>query len=357
MWWDRLLDPFRGKAVTIPPFDGAFKPNNRLEEAPVVARLGAPDSLAVLDGHLVAASGTKLVRVAGGVADVLRDFERPITAMTGLADGGLAVALGDGTIVLVGGARDGRIVTGAKSHGASSITALAAQGPDVLLVAIGSAVRSAGDWVVALMEGGATGTVLRIDLETGEVARLADGLAWPFGILVEADHSILVAEAFRHRLVRVSPDGRGGVEPVLSKLPGYPARLSGTADGGALLALFAPRNRLVEFVLQEPGYRAEMMRSVERPYWIAPALSAQEAFLEPLQCGGVRTMGIHKPWSPSRSYGLVVKLDPALQPVASWHSRADGRRHGVTHAIEHEGRLLAAAKGGDVVVELSEEAR
>ena len=45
-------------------------------------------------------------------------------------------------------------------------------------------------------------------------------------------------------------------------------------------------------------------------------------------------MGIHKPWSPSRSYGLVVKLDAQLRPVASFHSRANGRRHGVTAVAE-----------------------
>ncbi len=31
MFIDRLLDPFRGKAVTIPPMDGALKPNTALE--------------------------------------------------------------------------------------------------------------------------------------------------------------------------------------------------------------------------------------------------------------------------------------------------------------------------------------
>ena len=45
-------------------------------------------------------------------------------------------------------------------------------------------------------------------------------------------------------------------------------------------------------------------------------------------------MGIHKPWAPSRSYGLVVRLDAAMRPVASFHSRANGHRHGVTSAIE-----------------------
>ena len=61
---------------------------------------------------------------------------------------------------------------------------------------------------------------------------------------------VLVSESWRHQLVRF--DGAtGNRSTVLAHLPGYPARLSPAADGGAWLALFAPRNRLIEFVLQE----------------------------------------------------------------------------------------------------------
>jgi hypothetical protein len=66
----------------------------------------------------------------------------------------------------------------------------------------------------------------------------------------------------------------------------------------------------------------------------------------------VRSMGVHKPWAPTRSYGLVVRLDARWQPVSSAHSRAGGQRHGVTGLVEHGGRLLAASQGGDVVVVL-----
>ena len=47
---DPLLDLFRGKAVTIPPMDGALKPNTALDDAEVVAAALAPDNLAVLNG-------------------------------------------------------------------------------------------------------------------------------------------------------------------------------------------------------------------------------------------------------------------------------------------------------------------
>ena len=93
--------------------------------------------------------------------------------------------------------------------------------------------------------------------------------------------------------------------------------------------MFAPRNRLVEFVLQEDDYRSDMLAEVPPDHWIAPALSSRRSFLEPLQCGAIKTMGVHKPWSPSRSYGLVVRLDaqyaPAVQPAQP------RRRHAARH--------------------------
>ncbi len=162
------------------------------------------------------------------------------------------------------------------------------------------------------MAKGASGSVWRIDLASGEQACLARELAWPYGLLPDRR----TAGSWSRRAGgtgcwRSRPRPAAAPEVVLTKLPGYPARLSPAAGGGAWLALFAPRNRLIEFVLLEDDYRAEMMRDVPRAYWIAPALSSGASFLEPLQCGAVRTMGIHKPWAPSRSYGLVVRLDAA----------------------------------------------
>lgn len=63
-------------------------------------------------------------------------------------------------------------------------------------------------------------------------------------------------------------------------------------------------------------------------------------------------MGVHKPWSPSRSYGLAVRLDEKMQPLFSLHSRADGTRHGVCSVLEDCGRLLVAARGGDCILDI-----
>jgi NADPH-dependent glutamate synthase beta subunit-like oxidoreductase len=41
-----------------------------------------------------------------------------------------------------------------------------------------------------------------------------------------------------------------------------------------------------------------------------------------------------------------VKLDAKLRPTASFHSRANGKRHGVTSVAEFAGRVLVGATPG-----------
>ena len=56
------------------------------------------------------------------------------------------------------------------------------------------------------------------------------------------------------------------------------------------------------------------------------------------------------------SFGLCVRLDRDFQPRASLQSRADGSTHGVTSVVEHDGRIVVAARGDGVVVTLPREA-
>ena len=161
--------------------------------------------------------------------------------------------------------------------------------------------------------------------------------------------SVVVSESWRCALTRISPGAGGRREPALENLPAYPSRLSRGADNAIWLALFAPRSQLIEFVLSEDRYRRRMIGEIDADLWVAPCLRAGRSPLEPTQQGGVKQLGVLKPWSPNRSYGLVARLDPAYRPNASFHSRAHGRRHGVTSCLAVDGRLLFCAKGDGVV--------
>jgi hypothetical protein len=340
---DRWLG--RGKAsITTPPLDGAFRPNDALDAAAVVLETPAPDCLAVTSLGLLVSSGRALLRVDKPTQAPAASFDVDISALAGLPDGGAAVALADGRIVFLGGEREGKTVE--PDPQTSCVTALAPAADGALLIANGSADNAPAEWKRDLMQKNASGSVWRLDPESGARTRLAGGFAFPNGLLEERD-AILVSESWRAALTRIAPGGRK--LPALEDLPAYPGRLSRGADGAIWLALFAPRSQLVEFVLSEDGYRRRMIETVDPEFWVAPCLRTTRSPFEPTQQGGVKQLGVLKPWSPSRSYGLVARLDAALRPVASFHSRANGRRHGVTSCLTHDGRLYSAAKGDGVV--------
>lgn len=345
-----LLDFFRGKAVTIPPMDGALKPNRSLDEAALVVTHAEPDNL-VADGHsLFFTAGAQLLELAHGArqARVVETFPAAITALAKSEDDAWAVALESGAVLVREKREAWREIASFKCP-----VALAFGAGQFLYLGNGSEAHPPSAWAHDLMAKGSSGSVWRLALHAGERERLADGLAFPFGIAVDhAGGRLLVSESWRHRVLAI-PSAGGAPQPVLAKLPGYPGRISDRRGQGFLLCLFAPRNRLIELVLQEDAYRMDMMAEIPRDYWVAPALASGKTFLEPLQCGGVRTMGIHKPWSPSRSYGLVVELGADVEPIASHHSRADGKRHGIVSAVEWLGHITAAARGGDCIVRIA----
>jgi hypothetical protein len=92
-----------------------------------------------------------------------------------------------------------------------------------------------------------------------------------------------------------------------------------------------------------------MLREIPRELWIAPTLHSGASFKEPMQGGAVRVHGIFKPWAPTRSYGLAVLLDADLAPLRSFHSRADGGRHGIVSVCEWGDDVAFASRGGDLI--------
>ena len=343
-WVKDRIDSFRGRGVfaaTVPPMDGALRPNTLLEQAPVLARVAAADNLVAYRGQVLFSSGPEIHALNPGTG-ATTEWRRCPTEVTALAVAGdtLAIGLSDGSLILSGDTERTIQTLGA------CITAIAQGGDGRLIVCIGSARNPVTEWKRDLLQGGATGAVWALSVTDGTLQKLADGLSWPAGAAMLGER-VVVVEAWKHRLVQL------GAAPLITDLPGYPSRLSPT-PGGWWLAVFAPRNQLIELVLREHDYRTRMMQQVDPDHWIAPSLSPSADFNEPMQGGAIRTHGIIKPWAPTRSYGLLVRLDANFQPIASYHSRADGKFHGVTSALQLGDRVLVASRGGNAILSLSE---
>jgi hypothetical protein len=332
-------------SITVPPMDGNLLPNRALDLAEDAQNVPDADSLAIFRGKLVAASGNA-IREPGGDG-VLHSFPAEITCLATTPSGALLAGLADGRIgVLAAGSSEPQFVS--LPDGVRCPTALAALDGQNVIVANGSAEHAYADWKRDLLGKGSSGSVWLVSLDGGSHRKLADGLAFPYGLLPDGE-GLIVSESWRSRLVRLPLQGGGRPEAVIANLPGYPARLARDRAGMPWLAIFAPRSQLVEFILREDAYRRRMLREVAPDYWIAPDLRSGHSFLEPLQQGGVKQLGVLKPWAPTRSYGLLVALDRNFRPARSYHSRADGRRHGVTDCLAVGDRMAFCAKGDGVV--------
>lgn len=289
-------------AFTARSTDRALRPNRALDEARLLARATAPDNLAWQDDHLLLSSGHEILVIADVRDDDARperilQFEMPVSALASAGDGTLAVGLGRGGLVLVGGAHDGLQMTSLGEQSLICPTALAFAGPDMLFLCQGSASHGPEAWQRDLAEQRPSGSVWRIDLAIGATACLGENLAFPNGVLpLEGGKRIAVSESWSHRLLAFETTRSAAPRILLDDLPGFPGRLSPAASG-AWLSVFAVR-----------------------------------------------------PWTPLRSYGLAVRLDKEFSPVASLHSPAEGRRHGVTSCLEVGSELFVACKLDDVLV-------
>jgi hypothetical protein len=345
----------RGSAsVTMPPMDGALKPNSRLDGARSTALVPAPDNLMAVGSDVLFTSERKLLRVRPGEwgrpATVV-EFDHPILSAAASPDGAIAVGLDGAGIRIVGGTRDGKSIAPDSSVALGCPVALAFRGNDTLIVCEGSSVNKAADWQRDLMEMECAGSVWSVDLVSGKWLLLADRLSFPYGILIlPGGGEALISESWKSRIVKIGLSAKATPKIVLADLPGYPARLSNRAGGGAWLSVFAPRSQLIEFVMREKAYRRAMMAEVDPEFWIAPALASGKSFSEPMQGGALKQMGILKPWAPTRSYGLAIALDERFEPRASLHSRAGGERHGITSCEEVAGELMMTSKGGNEII-------
>ncbi len=355
---DRCIERIRTKAIVVPPLDGALRPNNLLDESEVILDgIQCPDNAIAINGELWFSSMNQLFKLNVDVPtepQLIIEFGADIACMASGPDKSIAIGFEDGKL-LTGKTEDRTLVNLVDLKGLGCPSAMTFTSDGRLLACQGSKnIENPAELTRDLMQHGRSGSVWVYDFETGERSCIARNLGYPYGITALSNgDEILVSECWQHRIVKFSLQGDSRPEAVFSDIPGYPCRMIELSSSELMLCLFAPRNRLIEFVLREHEFRRQMIDTIDPEYWIAPTLKSEQNFLVPLQQGGVKVMGIHKPWSPSLSYGMMVRLDQSQSPVESYHSRANGQRHGITSCCQIGDRIFATSKGDDCIVDLS----
>jgi sugar lactone lactonase YvrE len=342
----------------IPPLDGAFSPNDRLDACLPVGGplLNVDDVVEGDDGVLYVSAGPQVLRLTGDGY-----VERSVFAQFDSNAGGLAVHPDGRLLVCVAGRGLAAVDTGGRQSWLNQaadqplrcLTSVAAAPDGTIFASEGSSRYEPDNWCRDLMEKRYSGRLLVCGPGLDGAKVLLRGLCYPHGVAVSADRRHLwFTESWAHRVSRAEIGGRtiAKPDPIIGNLPGYPARLGRAATDGFWLSIFAVRTHLIEFVLREDDYRHEMLRTIPQAFWIAPTLAATGHVLEPMQSGSVKALGIHKPWAPPRSYGLVARIDSDGEAQESLHSRVGGAHHGITAACETAQGLVIVSKGSGRLV-------
>lgn len=117
----------------------------------------------------------------------------------------------------------------------------------------------------AIMEHGGDGRLLRYDFSNGQLETLLDGLEFANGVaLGPNDEYVLVNETGAYRVTRywLRGDKAGQHDIFIDNLPGFPDNIRFDQNDRFWLALYAPRNILVDALAPYPFWRKVLVRAM-----------------------------------------------------------------------------------------------
>lgn len=337
--------------AAIPVMDGPWLPNSALDESTPLLQwhdFSPDDATLSPDGTLFVSCGHKIFRLQHpyqGEQHVLADLGAPAGALAWHPNGYLLACVsghGLACIDLDGVVTWALVPLGQNFHSLTSVT-VASDG--TVFMTEGSDTHSPDQWREDLMGKGRSGRLISLHLTSGQFRVLLDGLAWPAGVVLSSDEKqLFFTQAWKYVVDTCRIDGSQH-QPFLRNLVGYPARLKAAARNGFWMTFLAVRTHLVELVLRDDDFRKDMMANMAPDHWIAPSLAASGSYMEPLQGGAIKKLGMTKPWAPPRSYGLVARISEHGDVLQTMHSRSGGAVHGVTSALPCRDGLLIVSRG------------
>ncbi|KTC43558.1 gluconolactonase [Pseudomonas sp. ABAC61] len=166
----------------------------------------------------------------------------------------------------------------------------------------------------AVIEHGGDGRLLRYDFQSGRTEVLLDGLEFANGIALGPDEAfVLVNETGAYRISRywLKGDKAGQHDLFIDNLPGLPDNLSFNGRDRFWVALYAPRNSLLDGTAPYPFVRKMLVRAmlvlpkpVEKRGFVL-GLDTQGRVIANLQDG---SSGNYSPITTVREYGDALYL-------------------------------------------------
>nr|WP_154505586.1 SMP-30/gluconolactonase/LRE family protein [Pseudomonas mandelii] len=161
----------------------------------------------------------------------------------------------------------------------------------------------------AIIEHGGDGRLLRYDFQTGKTTVLLDTLEFANGVTLGPDDSfVLVNETGAYRIIRfwLSGPNAGTHDVFIDNLPGLPDNLAFNGRDRFWVALYAPRNALLDATAQHPFVRKMIVRALT----VLPKPVEKRAFALGLDLDGKvianlqdASTGNYSPITTVREYG------------------------------------------------------
>ncbi|MEM7135245.1 MAG: SMP-30/gluconolactonase/LRE family protein [Myxococcota bacterium] len=270
MLWPVKISPVAWTAHPLPPLEGALAPNRLLQDMalfPTPNSHGPEDVAVDADGRVyVGVAQGQVLRYSpdGESVDVFVDTGGRPLGLDFDVNGNLIIA--DAQKGLLSASPDGVLTvlcTDAGYHRLGFTDDVDVDSQNVAWFSDASYKWGHHNVMKEVLESAPNGRLLKYDINEGTCKVVVSQLHFANGVAVSPDETyVLVNETMRYGVKRVFVRGpnAGRVEIFASNLPGFPDGISTSPDGTFWLALYAPRNPIVDGASESPWVRKVLDR-------------------------------------------------------------------------------------------------
>lgn len=322
------VDPAAYHPPESPAITGPLLPNTLLERAEAIAegKLDGPEDIA-FDGRgrlYTGTGGGAIVRITpGGAVEPFAQTGGRVLGLRFAPNGNLIACDASRGLLSIDG--NGAITVLADSAGGvrfRTTDALDISRSGTIYFTDASDRFPLADFMLEMLEARPHGRFMRYDPATKKVTVIRKGFYFANGVALSKNEDfVLVNDTFRYRVVRCWLKGpKAGTSDIfIDNLPGLPDNISSNGAGAFWLALYSPRNALLDFVHRFP--------------FIKRIAGSLPQFL----------------WAHAKKHGFILSLDEQGKITGSLQDPDGTKYYYLTSAVEHDGYLYLGSLKQDKI--------